>query len=143
MHQVLVIGCGSTLRGDDAAGLRAAEEVARRFPAVRCLAVHQLTPELAQDVSGASTVVFIDADASARELAVSILEPGGEWPSRSHSASPSSLLALAHELYGRAPSRALLVGIPAVAFELSEHLSGATAAAVEEAVAWIGLLLEG
>ena len=60
---VLVIGYGNALRGDDAVGLRAAERLAAdgRLPGARIDACHQLTPELAADIAAARLVVLVDA----------------------------------------------------------------------------------
>ncbi len=58
---LLVIGYGSDLRGDDAAGLLADRRLARL--GFHAIAVHQLTPELAEQVAAARQVIFLDADA--------------------------------------------------------------------------------
>src|SRR5262245_1795360 len=59
---VVVIGYGNDLRGDDAVGLRAAQAVAAwDMPGVCGLAVHQLTPELAEILAGAALAIFVDA----------------------------------------------------------------------------------
>src|SRR5436305_5490516 len=59
---VVVIGYGNTLRGDDAAGPRAARAVASwDLPGVIAKAVPQLTPELAELVAAAHLAVFVDA----------------------------------------------------------------------------------
>ena len=63
---LLIIGYGNPLRGDDAFGYRAAEELQASFIDHReavILPVHQLTPELAADIARAARVVFIDAAA--------------------------------------------------------------------------------
>ncbi|MGF1587982.1 MAG: hydrogenase maturation protease [Pleurocapsa sp.] len=67
MHY-LVIGYGNTLRSDDGAGQSAANQIAAwGLPNVRSLAVHQLTPELAEDIANADTVIFVDAVISAKQ----------------------------------------------------------------------------
>jgi len=62
---VLVIGYGNPLRGDDGAGWSAAELLAEdpRAAGAQVVICHQLTPELAEDVSRADLVVLIDASA--------------------------------------------------------------------------------
>lgn len=106
---VLVIGYGNPLRGDDGAGWRAAEllEDDPRAGGARVLALHQLMPELALEVSQASLVVLVDASE----------EPGvpgtvsswalGEEPASghvySHHVDPAGLVQLASTLYGQAP----------------------------------------
>ena len=119
----LVIGYGNTLRGDDGLGPRTAAAVAawnRRD--VRAIACHQLGPELAERISTARRVVFVDAAESAGPVRVSPREPGGAGEIVTHSADPRPLLGLAKALFGRCPP-AWWVTIPASSFEFSEELS--------------------
>ncbi len=58
----LVIGYGNTLRGDDGVGPRVVEAIEKlNLPGVRTLVCQQLSPEYADPVSRAHTVVFVDA----------------------------------------------------------------------------------
>ena len=58
----LVIGYGNTLRGDDGVGPRVAEAIHQlALPGVRALVCPMLTPELADPISRAHTVIFVDA----------------------------------------------------------------------------------
>ena len=69
----LVIGYGNTLRSDDGAGQIVAEKIAQwNLPGVRSLAVHQLTPELAEIIAQADAVIFIDAITTNLENPVSV-----------------------------------------------------------------------
>ena len=61
MSKVLVIGYGNTLRGDDAAGVHAAGLIAKRHPEIICVCLHQLVPELAEQIAECDIVFFIDA----------------------------------------------------------------------------------
>ena len=123
---MLVIGYGNPLRGDDAAGLIAAGRLGG-------LAVHQLTPELAEAIALADGVIFLDADASLPpgEIAVTPLVPAAA--PLDHHAAPAALLALTRTLYGAAP-QAWLIGMGGEDFELREGLTPAAARAVERAV---------
>ncbi len=141
-RSALVIGYGNTLRGDDAAGVRVAEELAKRHPALRCLSVHQLTPELAHDIAEVDRVFFVDADAMADHVYAESVEQTPARIVRSHSLSPTSLLSLARDLYGHAPRQAHVIGIPAREFDLSEDLSPAARTGVAEAVECVGAMLE-
>lgn len=145
MNKVLVIGYGNTLRGDDAAGIRAAELIAKRFAEVECVLVHQLMPELAEQISGCDIVIFIDADVNVTQPVIKSIRPGiEENQPRSHFISPESLLRLSQQLYQRIPQKAYVIGIPASQFEFSEELSETTKKAVEESVILIeSLLLSG
>lgn len=135
---VLVIGYGNDLRGDDAAGRRVAHAVAaRHLPGVRVLSVVQLTPELAADLADCRLAVFVDASLTHRDVTVpdiathDVAPAEPEW-GMTHHATPSSLLALAAAL-SSAP-RAVVVTIPAVDTALGTTLSPMTATAVAQAV---------
>jgi len=145
MNKVLVIGYGNTLRGDDAAGIRAAELIAKRFAEVECVLVHQLMPELAEQISGCDIVIFIDADVNVTQPVIKPIKPGiEENQPRSHFISPESLLQLSRKLYQRIPQKAYVIVIPASQFEFSEELSETTKKAVEESVILVeSLLLSG
>jgi hydrogenase maturation protease len=134
MNRVLVIGYGNTLRGDDAVGVRAAEKIAEQFPGVRSLTVHQLTPELAVDVADADLVILFDADATIQEVTTRVVEEDEPVHPRSHFVSPSYLRSFSRELYGRIPKHMVVIGIPAVSFELTEHLTAEASVNVEHAV---------
>jgi len=124
---VLVIGYGNTLRTDDGVGRHAAERLADdpRLDGVRVLGRHQLTPELALDVSRAAMVVFVDA--SRRPAAgIFTVEPvertGRQGAGWSHYLDPPSLLDLTDELYGRAPD-AFLVSVGVGSVLLGDRMS--------------------
>jgi hydrogenase maturation protease len=135
MNKVLVIGYGNTLRGDDAAGIQAAELVAKRHPEIECVCMHQLMPELAEQIAESDIVIFFDADENVTQPNVRLVEPSveAEQP-RTHFISPESLLSLSQQLYQRMPSKAYVIGISASQFEFSEELSESTKKSVEESV---------
>jgi hydrogenase maturation protease len=133
-EDVLIIGYGSELRGDDAAGRLAARRLAER--GYRALDVHQLTPELAENVAAARLAIFLDAhqDVAPGEIVTQVVEEGVmKSGALEHHASPSSLLRLAREVYGRAP-KAWLIGMGGSDFEVGERLSAAAEAAIRAAV---------
>jgi hydrogenase maturation protease len=119
-----VIGYGNTLRGDDGAGPRAAEAVAAmNWPGVRALVCPMLTPELADPVSRACVVIFVDASVDGpREVLLRRLEPAESGQIMAHAADPRTLLALARDVFGRAPE-AWWLTIPAVKFDFDEEMS--------------------
>lgn len=129
MSRVLVIGYGNPLRGDDGVGVRLAEALAHEAGPETVLACRQLTPELAEAVSAADWVVFIDAARDVAPGAVSMhpLESAEVDVERlSHACTPAALLALSAALYGRSP-RALVVGVGVASTEIGERLSRALA----------------
>lgn len=124
---LLIIGYGNTLRGDDGAGPHVAEAVAaRNYPGVRTLACALLTPELADPISQARVAVFVDAAVDApHEVRLRKLEPAASSQIMSHAADPVTLLALARDVFGRAPE-AWWLTIPAVQFDFGGDFSPQT-----------------
>ena len=128
MARVLILGYGNPLRSDDGLGWQVAVQLfrANRSADVEVLPCHQLTPELAETISKAATVLFIDCT----KLGV----PGEfrceeiHWQTGSisftHDLSPSALLDLAAQLFGSCP-RAFLLTICGECFATGEALSPA------------------
>ena len=120
----LVIGYGNTLRSDDGVGAKVAAAVAElATPSVAVLVLHQLTPELAETISEARAVIFVDAavDAST-EVQMRQLAPAEGAQLMAHAADPRSLLAFARQLFGRCPP-AWWLTIPVENLEFGEELS--------------------
>jgi hydrogenase maturation protease len=136
---VLVVGYGNSLRGDDGLGWHAVALLARdpRLAGVEVLARHQLTPELAEDVSRASLVVLVDARAGGGapgEVTVRRVAPAGPArPAWSHRLDPPSLVGLAGALYGTAPP-VFLVSAAVATCEVGERLSPALERALPRVV---------
>ncbi len=120
----LVIGYGNTLRSDDGVGAKVAAAVAElALPGVAALVRHQLTPELAEPISSARAVVFVDAAADAStEVQVRTLEPAEGAQLMAHAADPRSLLAFAQQLFRRCPP-AWWLTIPVENLGFGEELS--------------------
>lgn len=131
---VLVLGYGNDLRGDDAVGRRLAEAVeAWGLPGVRAASLHQLTPEVAETVSDAELVVFADASPQVQRVH---LAPVVRQPSTStgaHQVDPSTVLELAQMVYDRTPT-AWMLHLPAEQFELGAALSESARAGLAEAL---------
>jgi hydrogenase maturation protease len=142
----LVLACGNTLRGDDGVGWRIAEAVENdpSLPGVLVVVTHQLTPELAQPISGADTVIFVDCSAVSLpgEVSVFPVSPATDHTtSLTHNVNPATLLALAQEIFGATPSRAFAITVGGKSFELSEELTEPVRLAVPEAVRALHRLL--
>lgn len=137
--ETLVVGIGNDLRGDDAAGPLAAASVAGR-PGVRVITVHQLTPELSADLAAAARVVFVDAEVGIQEAIARRVGPADHAGATTHHETPQGLLALAEEVFGRAP-KAWVIGIPAERFDVGAGLSESAAAGVGQAVELLGDLV--
>ena len=119
----LVIALGNPLREDDGAGWAVAQAL-HQCQDVRVLVVHQLMPEMAEEVSRADAVVFVDARRGglAGELRTVALAPAAAEPRLAHVVEPETLLHYAQILYGRAP-QAWLVSIAGERFGLGDGLS--------------------
>jgi hydrogenase maturation protease len=121
----LVIGYGNDLRGDDAVGpLAAAAVAAWDAPGVWALAVHQLTPELAEALAVADLAIFVDACASPdrEEVETHLIAPAVTDTVLGHTGDPRGLLALTAALYGHCPA-AWSITVPARSFAFGAGLS--------------------
>jgi len=140
---ILVIGYGNDLRGDDAAGQRAAREVAAwGLAQVEVVVQHQLTPELADLLATAERAIFLDAHSASGAPAVSIrrIFPATPTTRVGHIFDPQALLALAERAFGRAPE-AWWVTIPALDFAFGAQLSPVAERGVADALRAIGSLI--
>lgn len=133
---LLVVGYGNTLRSDDGVGPRAAEAMAAlHLPGVDTLVCALLTPELADPISRASRVVFVDAAIDApQNVELRPLQPAASSQVMAHAADPRTLLALARDVFGRAP-QAWWLTIPVENLSLGENLSPRAARGLREAMA--------
>lgn len=134
----LIIGYGNPLRGDDGLGWEVAGRLAATISdeSVAIMTAHQLTPELAEPVSRAHMVVFVDASYEG--------EPGTwRWDAvkpapattnpLGHHFDISGLLAYARAIFGASP-RAFVVSVAAASFECRDNLSPAVEALLPEIV---------
>jgi len=138
-HDVLVVGYGNELRGDDCAGRRVAEIIVDRGCSdIEVRSVHQLTPDLAPLIAKVDLVIFVDAaeEALEEEIRVRRLMPVTPTLDGAHAGSASELLGLASWLYGRCPE-AYAVDIAAVNFDYSLSPSPRTQKAINIAVACV------
>lgn len=112
LRKYLVIGYGSTIRGDDGLGPCVAESLREatlpRAADVRIMVLPQLDITLAAEMNTASRVIFVDARSDDNEEPVTV---GRVWPAErsageshtSHSIRLPDLLRLALDWYGAAP----------------------------------------
>jgi hydrogenase maturation protease len=134
----LIIGYGNTLRSDDGAGQIVANQIARwNLPNVRSLAVHQLTPELAEDLTNADIVIFIDAIFSSKQnlepIKIKMLECDNKYLNLGHTENPRSLLCLSKIIYNKIP-KAYWILIPAINFEFGEKISDITKKGIKQSL---------
>jgi hydrogenase maturation protease len=103
---ILVIGYGNELRGDDGLGPLVAKAVAAaNIPGIHVVTAMQLLPEFAADLAQAQLVIFVDASERLSEIGVEVrsltVEEATDWCT--HQADPRTLLALTQALYERTP----------------------------------------
>jgi hydrogenase maturation protease len=108
------------------------------MPDVRVICVHQLTPEVIDEMNNAARVIFLDASVLPADAAfdVSAVKPRQSRRQFGHFESAQSLLALLAELEGRVPE-ALLLSIRAASFEHGESLTETARKNLDEAMAWL------
>ena len=134
-RELLVIGYGNTLRGDDAVGQRVAEVIENlKLPGVRTLSCALLTPELAAAIARATRVVFVDATTEVMsEVAIRRLLPANSSQVFAHSTEPATLLAMARDLFEQVPE-AWCLAIPVESLKLGEELSALAKRGMQVAV---------
>lgn len=110
-----IIGYGNPLRCDDGLGQYLAEALGQGWEVIMPT---QLTPELAEPISRADCVIFIDAALGETPGAVRSepVAPKLILGAFTHTVNPASLLAAAHELYGASPP-ALMISVTGASFE--------------------------
>lgn len=128
MRKALVLACGNSQRGDDGAAFQVVSYLRNTFgsAAAEFHCQQQWTPELAEPISQAEIVIFVDAAVGAPpgSIACRRLQPDPSTSLTStHITSPDSLLLLAEALYGKSPARAYCITIAGDSFELGETLS--------------------
>lgn len=151
----IVVAVGNPYRRDDGVGRHVVAGLRQRLGlsplgpfddgyddlghVVDTIVLHQMIPELAETIKDYERVVFVDAhvphlgDALREER----LKPEFEATHLvSHQFKPGSILALAQQLYGRAP-QGLLLSLPGYDFDFGEELSPPVAAMLPQIVARI------
>ena len=142
---ILIIGYGNPLRGDDGVGWAAAEKLEAEIHerSLDVMTVHQLTPDLASDVADAGLVIFIDASVTDPPggIACRAITPG-DVDARvfTHSMVPDRLVSCACHPFGGSP-RAFVYTVGGEFFGYREGLSEVVEAALPELVERVELLI--
>ena len=135
----LVLACGNTLRSDDGVGPRLAEWAAERFredAGVRVVARQTWTPDLAEEIAAAESVLFVDSSMESKPGRVNLIPvaPDGNGSKRSsHHLEAPELLSLTRTLYGSMAAHAMLLTVGAGSTELGETFSVPVEAALPRA----------
>ncbi|MCC6581772.1 MAG: hydrogenase maturation protease [Phycisphaeraceae bacterium] len=137
MSPVLIIGYGSTLRGDDALGPMVAERLEEMLGDCVTVEIRQsLTPELTMDISQAELVLFIDCSVEGKPGTVRCrrVTAGGESNlAMVHFLDPSGMMTWTKKLYGGTP-RAYTLSATGATFDFGEELSPAVAEAMPKLI---------
>lgn len=141
MSRTLVIGYGNPLRGDDGLGWQVVDRLSEvtANESTKVLAVHQLAPELAEPISEAALVIFIDAsyDGEPGSWRCEAIAPDAAASSAlAHHFTPMSLLGYATAIFKARP-RSLLISVAAESFECDDQLTPKVEKAVPEIVQYI------
>jgi len=135
--KLLIIGYGNPLRSDDGLGWLIAKDLAKcNHGSATVLTVHQLTPELAQPISDADLVIFIDAcyeGAPGSWQCESIRAAPAPAQTFAHYLTPATLLIYTRAVFNVEPL-ALLVSVAGGSFEFGQNLSPSVAAVMPEIV---------
>ena len=126
---LLVLGVGNPLRGDDGVGIELVRRLRNHFgDALACQELLAPDVVLAQRIAAFDHLVIIDALAEEADAPYRLLDLAPAPASRpvggliSHCFDWPAILALAEALYGRCP-KARVLGISAAFFGLCETLS--------------------
>ena len=126
-----IIGFGNPHRRDDGIGPHVTDRLKRRFDGaegVNIVSLHQLGPELAEDLRAATGVIFIDAAQGPLPGGCSWSEvrPVSDMRRIVHSLTANALLGLTQLIYDRCPP-AWMVSVQGSDFGFGEGLSRAAA----------------
>jgi hydrogenase maturation protease len=148
MMRAIVLACGNSLRGDDGVGPHIAKCLGNGLsdPEIRICSDPQWTPELAEPISQAQLVIFVDASETVPpgKIACRQLQAAEDsQATMTHEISPESLLALAGVLFGAHPKHAYLLTVGGSSFALTEELSDPVRRAIPGVIERIKALLSG
>ena len=126
MPQILIVGYGNPMRGDDGLGWTVAAELFRKnkSPDFEILPCHQLTPELASNMQAVEVVIFVDCarEGVPGEFRWIEVQPEVDSSAFTHDLTPAGLLSLTCELFGVCP-RTYLLSICGARFGAGDALS--------------------
>jgi hydrogenase maturation protease len=135
----LILACGNTLRSDDGIGPWLADWAEEKFSGnqtIRVISRHQWTPDLAEEISLAESVLFIDCstESAPGEIHLFEIHPSAtaQGLATHHQGAPE-LLALTRDLYNCQPRQASLLTIGAGSTELGEQFSDPVLDAIPQA----------
>ncbi|ACG74173.1 hydrogenase maturation protease [Anaeromyxobacter sp. K] len=108
--KIVALALGTSLRGDDAAGLAVARGLEALVPGLEVVEIPELVPDHAEVVAAADGVLFLDASVAGApgEVCATRLSPRPARAAVIHTLMPEEVLGLARALFGRVPPAALV-----------------------------------
>lgn len=101
----VIIGYGSSIRGEDAFGLDVIKELQNSpLKETKLISAHQLTPEMVLELQDADQIIFIDSchdEKNPYALACSLVEQS--TLNLSHHISPKTIIYMLKNLYAKNP----------------------------------------
>lgn len=142
---IVVFAWGNPSRGDDALGLLLLDRL-REQPlpdGITLIESYQLQIEHAEDLRGATLVLFVDAHSSCPPpCAFSPVTAAADTSYTSHALSPAALLHVYETITGEPAPTSFAIGIRGDSFELGAALSDAARANLEGATLLLGRLMQ-
>lgn len=140
-----IIGYGNRHRRDDGIGPHVADRLKDLFGDagwVKTISLHQLGPELAEDLQKATGVIFIDAARGPVKggSSWSRVRPVSDMREIVHDLTPEALLGLTGVIYNRCPP-AWMVAVEGNDFGFGEGLSEAAAGNANRAIGGIARVI--
>lgn len=142
--RLVILGYGNPSRGDDALGPLLLERIAALAAASppELITDFQLQVEHAADLERASLALFIDAGVSCMPpWRLERLKAQQDVGYTTHALSPTAVLAVFRQVYGKEPPPSFLLTVAGESFELGAGLSTAAAAHLESAAKLMERLL--
>jgi len=127
----IVIGIGNEIRGDDGVGPHVVDAIPARAD-LETMTVHQLAPEIAEQIRQARRVLFVDSCLDCDEVQLTRVE-ASEHRGLGHACAPGAVMGWTKLVYDEVPESWLL-SIPGFSFELGFGLSPRSKALIPEAL---------
>lgn len=124
LSNILVVGTGNTLRGDDGIGAYVCSLIDKAgLAGVQTLVIQQLHTELVEDLLAFEAIVVVDASVTAMDVSFHPLIQNELQPvSSSHHVNASLLAALAQQLYQKEITM-MVCAVKGENFDMGEGLS--------------------
>ena len=138
--RILIIGVGSTIRGDDGIGAYICSCISNmQLPGVKVVTVHQADSNLTEDINAVDAVIIADAAVEGNGVSFTRIyagEPAGV--TSGHYINAALLLQITKLLHGHEPEL-YVCSVTGYSFEMTEQLSPAAKKNADKAVGIISM----